>query len=148
MLFKKIALVAGLGLLVGCASQPAPQMQDHEYASIARGWVAWNRCISTGLLSPEIGAMGTRYIENDLSRVAFDSVRMDREVAKASAEVTEADKGFCNQMATLVTNQKQEIDLHNASIANQQQILQNSINNSPRQVYCNTVAGTTMCNGM
>jgi hypothetical protein len=147
MMFKKIALVVGIGLLVGCAS-PKRAMLAHEYTAMGQVWVKWDRCIKAGLVSPDIGALGIRYIKAGIAETTYDQGLINSAVSKAAAEFPHAEPAFCNSMATFAMQKKQEIDLHNDSIANQQQILQNAINNSPRQVYCNTVAGTTMCSGM
>lgn len=144
---KSILLMCGIGLLVGCVS-PKREMLAHEYTGMGQVWVKWDRCIKAGLVSPDIGALGIRYIKAGIAETTYDQALINSAVSKASAEFPHVDPSFCNSMATFTAQKKQEVDLHNASVANQQQILQNVINNRPRQVYCNTVGGTTMCNGM
>ncbi|WP_312917158.1 hypothetical protein [Stutzerimonas kunmingensis] len=143
---RLIALMIGVGLLAGCATAPKPVLAPHEYTGVARGWVGWNRCISTGAVSPEIGALGIRYVKGELTNRAYDQRLLDQEVQKASQEMPDADLRFCNSFATQVAGHKQQIDINNAAVSRQQQELQNVLNNIPKPVYCNTVGGVTMCN--
>jgi len=149
MKITSIVLLTSLVALTGCATSVKPEVQPHEYAPIANGWVAWNHCISSGAVTPDIGALGTRYILSELGGKTYDQQRLDQEVASAAAKNRQVDTAFCNVMAAQVAQQKQQIDMHNAAVARDQQALQNTfINNQPRQVYCNTVGTTTLCNGM
>lgn len=141
-----IALVLGAVVLTGCAGTPKSALAPYEYAGVARGWVAWNRCIEAGAISPEIGALGTRYVQAELGNRAYDQTLLNQEVQKAAQAMPTVDKGFCNSFAAQVAAQKQQIDIHNSAVSRQEQEVQNTLNNIPKPVYCNTVSGVTMCN--
>ena len=143
---KRIALMLGVVVLSGCAASPKPVMAPHEYAGVARGWVAWNRCIEAGAVSPEIGALGTRYVQAELGNRAYDQALLNQEVQKAAQTIPSADIAFCNSFAAQVAAQKQQIDIHNAAVGRQEQEVQNTLNNIPKPVYCNTVGGVMLCN--
>lgn len=141
-----ITLMVGVAVLTGCASQPAPTLQPTEYSKVAGSWVAWNRCVSEGKVSPEIGALGLRYLKGDLAAYQYNQQLLDAAVTKASKDMPAADTSFCNNAAALVVQRKQQIDIHNTVVNQHQQELQNTLNNIPKPVYCNTVGGVTMCN--
>lgn len=142
-----IGVVLGAGVLVGCASQPAPQLDAQGYTIFAGAWYEVNNCIESGSLSPDVGALGKRYVQSNLSRFGFNQSLFETEYRKIAA-TGQVSAARCNQLATSIMQQKQQTDIQNAANAAHQQQIQNVINNQPRQVYCNTVGGVTMCNGM
>ncbi|WP_278348661.1 hypothetical protein [Stutzerimonas kunmingensis] len=141
-----IGLVLGVGVLSGCMSTPKPMLASSEYTKVSGSWVAWNRCVAAGLVSPDIGALGLRYIQADLGNYQYDQATLDAAVHQASREMPQADSSFCNNAAALVAQRKQQIDINNAAVSKQEQVLQNTLNNIHKPVYCNTVGGVTMCN--
>lgn len=71
---------------------------------------------------------------------------LDEAVAKASKDIPTADTSFCNNAAAVVAQRRQQIDTNNAAVNQHQRELQNTLNNIPKPVYCNTVGGVTLCN--
>lgn len=141
-----IGVMLGVGVLAGCVSTPKPMLNASEYTKVSGSWVAWNRCVAEGKVSPDIGALGLRYLRADLGNYQYDQATLDAAVQKASREMPRADSLFCNNAAALVAQRKQQVDLINAGVNKQEQALQNTLNNIPKPVYCNTVGGVTMCN--
>lgn len=142
-----IGLMLGVGMLSGCASQQTPQLDAQGYTVFAGAWYEVNNCIESGSLSPDIGALGKRYVQSNLSRFGFNQSLFESEYRKIAA-TGPVSGARCNQLATSIMQQKQQIDTQNAANAAHQQQIQNAINNQSRQVFCNTVGGVTMCNGM
>lgn len=143
----KVGMMGAMLLaLVGCASQPKPMMQAHEYTGFAQGWAGWQKCIQSGAVSPEIGALGIRYVTNELHDRAYDANRLNQEIQKAVAATTSVDTSACNSFAAVVAGKQQQMELNRATYQSHQQSLQSNMPIIPKPVYCTTVAGVTMCN--
>lgn len=132
--------------MVGCASQPKPVMQDHEYMGFAQGWAGWQACIKAGAVTPEIGALGIRYVTGELNSRSYDAARLNQEVQKAISAAAPVDTAACNMFATVVAEKKQQMEINRATYQSYQQSLQNNMPVIPKPIYCTTVAGVTMCN--
>lgn len=143
-----IAMTVGLWALVGCASPPAPRMEQAKYLSFAESWVGLNRCIESGAIDPGTGALGKQYLQGALGGYTYDQGYLNQEVNRLSAMVSNVPQGKCNQVAAAILAEKNRLDTFNANVARSEQSLQNTINqiNQSRPVYCNTVGGVTMCN--
>lgn len=143
-----IVILGVVVVLTGCAATPEPvKLSRQQHESFANSFVGLERCIQQGDISPELGALGNRYLSAELVKYSYYPFAFQKWVDRAREEITTVDARHCNQSASAIAGRKQEIDIHNAWVDQNRQDLQNTINqiNSNRPVICNTVGTYTMC---
>lgn len=134
--------------LAGCASPAKPTpMPKEAYAEFGGILYGLNQCIRQGSISPELGALGLRYVQNNINSYWHSPLALSNAVKDYEKEGAAVTQAYCNEMATAVAGRKQEIDIHNAWVDDNRQALQNQINqiNQNRPVICNQVGTYTMC---
>lgn len=94
---KRIALILVIGL-VGCASTKTEMTAD-DYAQFAKQDLAINKCVEKGLMPPDIGSMGFRFMSNELQRRTYDSRLLQREKMFWSERAPDITSGDCNRIA-------------------------------------------------
>ncbi|GEK52359.1 hypothetical protein [Vreelandella venusta] len=142
------SLLLGLVVLTGCASPSKPTpMPKEDYVKHAGVLYGLRQCVRQGDISPELGALGLRYAQSNIDTYWHSPEALNNAVGdyeKAGIVITPEN---CNEAATIIAGQKQQIDIHNAQVDQNRQDLQNSINqiNNNQPIICNTVGSTTMC---
>jgi hypothetical protein len=140
-----VALMIATGL-VGCATQ-RPQMSDEQYRMFSQGWAVLHHCNQEGWIDADTTARGRAYAAAAMRQYQFDPQRIDSE---ALTQIRYGDKpaqATCRELAVSVARRKQQIEIHNAQVTQQEQMIQNSFNNTkPTQTYCNKIGNQVMCN--
>lgn len=143
---KQLWIGMGSVVLVGCVS-PKPVMTEEGYRQYAGKWVVINECISRGWMDPDTGARGRRYIQAELGGIQFDTEKLNNLSKEFASDVGGLKQSHCNAVATYIAERKQQIDNHNEMVERDiQQSNQMRSSQQSKQVFCNTVAGVTMCN--
>lgn len=143
-----IVLLGMVVVITGCASAPEPiKLSRAQHQGFAESFVGLERCIQQGDMSPELGALGNRYLSSELNKYTYYPHAFQMWVDKAREEIPSVDPRHCNESAAVIAGRKQEIDMHNAWVDQNRQALQNQINqiNQNRPVICNRVGTYTMC---
>lgn len=144
----KFAAVLAVTMLSGCASKPAPELPMGDYDKTAFAWVTVNRCIEEGMVEPETGAWAKRYISSELNRYSYNRSLLENDIQKNASLFPRADTKNCNALASYVADKRIQTGINNANVERSERQIQEAINARPKNVYCNTVGGVTMCNGM
>lgn len=130
--------------VVGCASQPRPPIDAGSHTALAKTWAATQVCGIQGNISPETVALGVVYLTSALSQYSINSEGFNSEMQYwAKQRPIPASK--CNEIAILIAQRKQQIDIQNQNTALQRQEMDRMLNNQPKRTVCNNIAGQILC---
>jgi hypothetical protein len=136
-----------LGLLVGCATQPKPEMTDEQYSSSAFGWHTVSQCGRSGAMDLETASLGKAYIQSKLGNYQVDLSRFNQEVTRLYNTGSRPTKEDCNTMAMDILDTKRSIAINNQSVEADQRVNQELINSTRiKNTYCNRIGNSTFCN--
>ena len=146
MPMRKTLLISLVFLgLVGCATQ-RPQMPDGRYSGFARAWAAVGYCNNKGWIDADTAARGRTYVSSAMNTHTFDHSRMAAEIVDMGKTPPPSQED-CRALAMGIQTRKQQIEVHNAAVAQEAKEIQNAINATrPTQTFCNKVGDQLLCN--
>jgi hypothetical protein len=147
---KKIhKLLAVLGVaaaaLTGCASAPKPIMSLDEQSKGGFLMAGLNQCTANGMMDAYIASRGRGFLESRLNKFAYDPANVQAGFDKAMRSGKEPSRADCASMAITVHTWIGEVNAVNEREARDRQIMQDAVNNRPRNTYCNRVGTQTLC---
>lgn len=141
---RSVMNVTGIVFLAGCAT-PKPPLPEAEYARLAGRYVGIQKCGQLGLMAPDTAAHGLRYQTNIASLYTFDQGRMDSLVRRYQENPQAPTATDCNTAAMSIAATRQQEARNNAAAQANQQAWSDTINNQPKQTYCNQAGTQTLC---
>lgn len=138
-------LFAGL-LLAGCSTPTKPEMSSEEYTRYAKTSVLLSYCTWQGWVTPDIAALGKRYLESNVKSFAFDFKKLNNEVEFFNNQEEKPTRGNCNELSASIYSRHQTIQSNNQTVEYNNQQTQELINSTKiRNTYCNRIGTSTLC---
>ena len=136
-----------LSLLVGCATQPKPEMSSEDYTKFSKTWIGIHLCNNKGWISPDIAAKGKRFATGILNQYSYTVDRIDQGIRNQEAQGYSPTQGDCNELAMLIAEKDQQIAIHNQQVDNNHVANQEYINSTKlKNTYCNKIGTQVFCN--
>lgn len=135
---KYLIVICIAVLMVGCAGYGVkPAMPDPLYDHLGEGAHQVQRCGDMGMMSPELAAFGTLYLQSIARQYSFD---MDRLIA-SSARMREVNQESCNKVAVFLATEQQR----SAQQTRYVQPAPQPNYSLPARTVCNNIAGQILC---
>ncbi|HPZ57557.1 hypothetical protein [Ottowia sp.] len=125
--------------IVGCASQPKPELTPEEYSQTAQQSNLLEECIASGHISSETGGRGIRYMQNYLRTKTYSASVLEAERTFWKKRPIEATGRTCNFLGAKINQIKDEPayvqPTYNPEITRNRQTFCNKIGS---QVFCSS----------
>lgn len=137
---KSILLMCGIGLLVGCASQPTAT-PEQWYITMATNEAMTNLCYEAELMDSDTSATGMYLLSVYRNQTAHDPNKLSFRVNEAKGALTPVKKEHCRQYTQLIKTEKLKLESRQKAATSQR----STSSDIPKQTQCSTYFGQTHC---
>lgn len=142
---QSLAVLSAL-ILAGCASAPKPVMDVKEQLRGGQFIAGMTICATKGMMTTDLASRGKSFIEARLADWTFDPSNVDAGYRRAMEPQNQPTQEDCTKMAMEIHTMVRQVEANNAMVDQQRSVLQNIVNNRPKQTYCNRIGTQVLCN--
>lgn len=131
------------GVLVGCATQPKPELSSMDYWQLEKRFIQIHVCNNSGWIPSETAATGLRYFGYRINKSTWDSARFDREATALRNDGFQVTQQDCKQLALAINTEDQQVKAAQYTTDSTPDIMGTTSRST--NTYCNKLGTQTFC---